>query len=156
MVAGQLAIAIDNARLRSRAEGERRTLQAVINQMPEGVVIADAPDGRISMVNSAAVQLTGQLLIEFLRSPGPDGPKCWNLYRPDGSKPLSPQDLPLNRAISKGEICNGEKGLMRRPDGKEIILLLNCAPLINDSGVITGAEIFQDITPQERHQQELS
>ena len=52
-VATQLAMAIHQARLRAALDGEQQRLQAVVEHMPEGVVLLE-PDGRIALANPFA------------------------------------------------------------------------------------------------------
>ncbi|NIS79451.1 MAG: HAMP domain-containing protein, partial [Anaerolineales bacterium] len=54
ILAGQLGVAIANARLFQRAERERLRLVAVLESTPEAVIVVD-PQGRISLLNPAAV-----------------------------------------------------------------------------------------------------
>ena len=52
-VATQLAMAIHQARLRAALDAEQQRLQAVVEHMPEGVVLLE-PDGRIALANPFA------------------------------------------------------------------------------------------------------
>ena len=60
-LANQCAIAIDKTRLLARMETAHQRLLAVIDQLPQGVVITDAPDSRIALANRAAEAIWGSV-----------------------------------------------------------------------------------------------
>ncbi len=58
LLANHVAVAIENARLYNEALLEKNKMEAIVNQMGDGVVILDA-EGKILLVNEAAENLTG-------------------------------------------------------------------------------------------------
>ena len=69
---------------------------------PAGIIIADAPDGRIRLVNSAALGIRGGRRESLVDIPMEDHPLHWKTYYPDG-RLYEPEKLPLSRAILTGE-----------------------------------------------------
>jgi PAS domain S-box-containing protein len=57
-IAGQAAVAIENARLFDRVRHERATLHTVINSVTEGILITDV-DGQVLYVNPAGAEALG-------------------------------------------------------------------------------------------------
>jgi two-component system, OmpR family, phosphate regulon sensor histidine kinase PhoR len=156
--AKQATIAIQNARLyaeavahRERAEAGRRRLQVIIDSMPEGVLIAEGQEGRISAVNRAGEDLLGVdrltgLAFEELAS-------ALGLRSPQGST-YSAGDFPLIQTIRRGEVCLGVEVVLRGADGRNMAVLINGAPFRDPEGRISGAvAVFQDISKAKEAEQ---
>lgn len=154
------AVAIERAQAYERlqaaekcADRERRHLQSIIDNMPEAVVLASAPDGRVVIANKVALSLYG--LDSLPDTEVADHAKSFNFYRSDGS-PILSEELPVSKSLLKGEVCTGEELLIRRPDHSEIVVLCNTCPVRDESGEITGAVgVFQDITALKEQQRLL-
>jgi len=153
-------VAIERARAYERikaaeakARFDRERLQTIIDNMPEAVVIAAAPSGRIYMANKLAMSLYG---LDALPSAEiPQHAEAYHLYRPNGD-PIPGEELPLSKSLLRGETCSGEEVLIRQPDGKEVIVLCNTVPMRDDEGDITGAiGVFQDISAIKEQQRLL-
>jgi signal transduction histidine kinase/FixJ family two-component response regulator len=130
--------------LAEQAAAQRDWLQGVIDQLPEGVHIATAPDANLLLVNRAAIEILGPHPVANL-SRG-DVPQVYGLFEPDGTSP-SVEDLPLQRALWSGEAIIGKELRHMRADGHAVDLLVNAAPLYNAEGkVVAGVAVFQDIT----------
>jgi PAS domain S-box-containing protein len=130
--------AADDARARADE------LEAVINHMVDGVVIFDR-SGRIVRMNPMGQRLVGR---ELPRDAHPrDYPNLYSLYTPNG-KPLTREQLASTRALT-GETVVGMQMMVRRPDGREVIISSSGAPLRDASGEISGAVVvFHDITQE--------
>jgi two-component system cell cycle sensor histidine kinase/response regulator CckA len=145
---------------RRRAETEIAKLQgllrAAIEQSPAGILVADAPDARIRLANSAALGIRCGEPDELLDIPSDQHPARWQVFRSDGKTPCTPEELPLTRAITDGERCDNETFMIRRPDGEERWVLANAAPVRNEDGeVVAGVVVFPDITDLRRAQEDL-
>ncbi len=128
---------------RAEAERARDHLRQVVDVLPEGIMLADA-DGRIELCNAAAVAMMGKI--------PPDG-DVWaydtmNRFHLDGT-PCSLDELPLVRAVRRGEVVLGEQMLIRGAGSEDFVpVLMNSAPLRDIDGMIIGGVMaFQDITP---------
>ncbi|MDP9342586.1 MAG: SpoIIE family protein phosphatase [Actinomycetota bacterium] len=135
------AVARDRIKeLGDAAASERDRLAQVLEAIPEGILLAEA-DWHVGMANRAAEEILGDV-VEDLRDY--DG---YGLRRPDGSA-YGPGELPLARAIRRGEVVRGEQLVIRNMrTGREVPTLVNSAPLRNKSGQITGGvAAFQDIS----------
>lgn len=139
---------LEDAERKARAERER--LQAIIDDLPEGVVIAHAPDGRVEMANKAALELYG--LSEAPEVPVTEHAHAFNIRLADGS-PCRGEDLPLSRSLLRDEQCVGIELLIRQPHGRDVVVLANTKPIKDQSGKTTGAiGVFRDITSIKEHQ----
>lgn len=111
-------------------------LHAVIDQLPQALVIARAPDGQVTLANPVASQMLGaqpgQRLTVALRAP-------------DGA-PLPVDRLPLDRAL-RGEVCSPEEVVVTS-GGRPRHLLLTATPVpTNNKHVEEALLVAQDITP---------
>lgn len=141
--------ALDNERALKKAQVAERTLQAVMDYLPEGLAIADAPDVHIRAVSRYSAQLLhrgdGQLTSSF-----DDHIPRWDIYRSDGTRPR-PEELPITRATLTGEVVRNEEWVVRSGDGRNITILCNAGPIIDERGRITGGLIaWRDIDDLKR------
>lgn len=131
-------------------------MRAAIEQSPSGIVIADVPDAKIRMVNAAALAIRGgeaaartltmATMSEFSRE--------WQVFLPDGT-PYPPEQLPLVRAVLKGDVTRGEEMIVRHESGEDRWVSANAAPIRNAEGEITsGIVIFHDITERKQAETE--
>lgn len=137
---------------RKRAEQERESMlkqldferlrfETVVQQMPIGLVIAEAPSGRVLLQNEHSRSIFRQQLpLENL-----DDYQQWRIYHNDGLL-LSKEEYPLARAVS-GETISGEEFQIGRSDGTLGFVSVNASPIRDASGQIVAAVVaFNDIT----------
>lgn len=125
-----------------RAEAAQRV--AILQQIVEGVIVADA-EGRITFVNEAARQLHG---VAELGVPVEGYAEAYHLLTLD-RQPYPPEELPLARAVQRGEIVRDAEWRILRPDGTEVIAQGSATPLTNENGRRTGAVlVVRDVTAQ--------
>ena len=131
-------------RLLADLEEQRNRLVGLIDQMPAGVVIADA-DGTISLANRHAGDIwrqpvpTNRPVTEYREFEvfGRDGER----YRPDRQ--------PLSRALSTGETISGEQVRIRRFDGTDAWIAVDAAPITDRDGrILAAVSTFTDVTAQ--------
>ena len=130
-------------------------LVAAVTQSPSGILIASAPDVTIRLVNPAALTIRGGAK-ELLT--GIDVTKHainWQTFRPDGS-PFPPEQLPLSRAVLKGEVIQDEEAIIRDTKGRDHWVSANAAPIYDAQGRVTaGIVVFHDITAQKESEAAL-
>lgn len=117
--------------------------RAVLDQISPGVVVADAPTGRVVMINDAAVQILG-------RGSVPEGSDVFaaidGLSRGDGS-PFEAGEHPLCRALAGDVVDAGVH--YRRPDGALARLAVCAAPLHDPRGHMVAVTVtLEDVTEQ--------
>jgi PAS domain S-box-containing protein len=122
---------------------ERSRFEAVVRQLPIGVMIAEAPSGRLIYDNEQSRRIFRQ---EFQEAQSfADYGKFWKICRPDGS-PLPAEEYPLARAVL-GETVTGEEYRIGRGDGSQGYVCVNAIPILNPSGeIVSGLAAFHDIT----------
>jgi PAS domain S-box-containing protein len=130
-------------------EIERARFEAVLRQMPAGVMIADAASNKLVLANEQTKQIVGygyeQLLA--LEDYAPIIP-C-EIFRLDGQL-YSPHEYPLVRSLKTGEVVTNEEIAIHRDDGNCIFVNVNSAPILDNQGQIVAAvAIFQDVSEQQ-------
>lgn len=135
---------------RVRAEADAAEQAAILGQLAEGVIITDA-EGTITFVNDAATRLHG---IAALVAPS-DYSETYSLFREDGS-PYPFEELPLARAVMRGETVTGARWRIRRPDGSEVLAIGNAQPVLGPDGKAIGAVLtVRDDTARHAAEQAL-
>ena len=130
-------------------------LLAAIEQTPAGILIADAPDGRIRLANSAALGIRGAAGVPLTDIPIERHPESWQVYHPDGS-PFAAEDLPLSQAVLYGKTVRDVDALISHADGVKRWVLASAAPVRGPDGtVVAGVVVFPDITERKRAEAEL-
>jgi len=130
-------------------ESTRSLLMAAIECSPAGIIIADARDGRIRFANNAARLLTEEEETALIGSRISALAKSGQCFHPDGT-PFDPDELPLNRALMRGDTCANIEVALQTPEGGERFLLSNAAAVRDADGEVSaGILVFADIT--DRH-----
>ena len=140
MLADTCAQALDRARLYEAARTAERTLAEVVRQMPVGVVLAEAPSGRIVFGNAEA-----QRIWPVLPATALDEADSWSVFHLDG-RGYTPAEWPIARALLRGETIVDEELEVRRADGSRAIISLNAGPVRDEQGGIrAGVATFTDV-----------
>ena len=140
---------------RKRAEAllrqEREFLEAVLDNMAEGIVACDA-DGNISRFNRASQEMYGK---PSQRVPPDQWAEAFGIYLADGKTLAKPEQVPLYRAW-KGERFRDEEITLIPKEGDLRSVLVSGQPLIGIRGRQIGAVIaMHDITERKRLQEQL-
>ncbi len=134
---------------REAAEEATRLLEALIETMPAGAIIADA-DGQILFTNAAGRAILGSEPGGTVASPE----RSYTTHYPDG-RPLPQDEMPLAQALAEGRTVRDVEVLIRQPHGEERMLLTAAAPVLDQAGqVVSGIAVFQDITERKEAQAE--
>jgi PAS domain S-box-containing protein len=142
---GSLKIRIDH--LIEREADEKRRLEAIVQQLPIGIVITDK-GGSVTYANKKVEELLGVSL--------PAGyivgreTLLKTTYR---GKEVTPEKGPLAIALSTGKSVVGQEVVVTRKDGRQVYLRTNAGVIRNKKGhVIAAASITNDITQQKEHE----
>ncbi|HEX8165664.1 MAG TPA: HWE histidine kinase domain-containing protein [Beijerinckiaceae bacterium] len=128
--------------LLARLEYEHTLLDAIVRQLPVGVLVAEAPGGRILLHNDAAAELLGHPVgpVEDLA-----GYSRFSAVHPDGS-PYAPEEFPIVRALTAGEEVDREPMLYRREDGGLAHLSASARPVREGGRIVAAVGAFDDVT----------
>ena len=142
-VAAQCALAVERTRLYGSAATERERLAAVLSQLPVGVIIGEAPSGRLVLGNAEVERIWRR---PFLASAEVGEYDAYRGFHPDG-QPYAPDEWPLARTLATGEVVSGEEIDFERGDGTRGTMVVNSTPIPDPDGTITAAVCtFVDIT----------
>ncbi|CAM3255443.1 sensor histidine kinase [Corallococcus soli] len=138
----------ERQRLLATIEAERSRLSAVLDQLPAGVLIAEAPSGRLLLGNRALESLLGQPFRPA--SSLADYDAAHQMFGADSQ--LLPDDAwPMARALRTGETRTAEPFQVRRPDGTTAHLLGSSAPVRDSAGhIVAGVVTLVDVTERRR------
>jgi len=132
------------------SESER--LRKVLDNIPSAVVVFDKPDGTVTLANKRAIELngmnpSGMKLEEYadaLRITGLTGEAC------------PTEQLCIHRALFNEETVLNEPVVVKRPDGKQVIINANAKPLFDKDGKVYAAvAVFDDVTERFKTQEAL-
>ena len=132
---------------------ERARLEAVLAQMPAGVILAEAPSGRVILGNEQVNQIWRH---NFITATDIENYREYEGYRADGSAYL-PEEWPLMRAVNSGEVVQDEEIVFVRGDGTRGVMSVNAAPIVDAKGQIVAAvAVVLDITSRKKVQAALA
>ena len=138
-VSRALARATDDLRKRAAAlAAERAQLAAVIETVPVGLLIAEAPSGRIVARNS----FVERMLLLPARAGLADGQELAGdavAHHPDGRR-VQAEDFPLHQALA-GVADASLQCSFQRGDGSSLWVELVAAPIRGADGAVSGAVV---------------
>ena len=129
------------------------TLRTVMETLPVGVLIAQAPSGRIVGHNARAAAILGHGLTRA--QPG-EGPARWVGFHPDGC-PIAPGEWPLLRVTRDGERRSELEVDYQRGDGTRAWVNFTAAPMYDHDGhQMGGVVVVTDIDGRKRDELDLA
>ncbi|HEY1206314.1 MAG: response regulator [Bryobacteraceae bacterium] len=142
----------ERERLLSQLASERARLETVVQQMPAGVIMAEAPSGKLVLINGRVESIfrgpfrIGGGIKDYLQYPA---------FRPNG-RAYRPDEHPLARTIQSGEVITDEEMEFVRADGTRAAVLVSSAPIRNAEGsIIAGALTVHDVTERTQLEHQL-
>ncbi|PYQ54195.1 MAG: hypothetical protein DMF53_29895, partial [Acidobacteria bacterium] len=152
-VFGVMAVAVDvtgQVRARREVEAARSLLETVVNQMPAGVIVAEAPSGRTLLANERVRTIIGH---DPLPTHQIGDFASYTAVHPDGS-PFAADEYALTRALG-GETVLEEEILYIRPDGARRILSASASPVYDSEGrIIAAVNAFSDVTGRKQTEEQ--
>src|SRR5262249_57230859 len=127
---GRTGLGAGGDRLHMEIEAERDRLRQILEQMPVGVAIAEAPSGRPIFCNREAESLWRH---RMLLSDDYGGYAQYGALREDGNR-YGAEEYPVARSLITGEAVKGEEMRYRRGDGTETFFSVDSAPIYDSEG----------------------
>jgi|GEM_PF-941336 len=154
--------ALQNLQLRDETESKaaetqesKRVLDAIMLHVPEGIAIASSPGAVLQMISKHGLQLLGRTKEEVIGTPAAQRAEKFGISRPGEGK-IRPEDMPLWRAATLGEILQNNEIHMQRTDGKKLVFSCNSGPIRDENGKITGGILtWTDITESKQIERQL-
>jgi PAS domain S-box-containing protein len=139
-------------RLSQDLETERTLMRTVLEQMPGGVIVAEAPSGKFLLANQQLEAIFGHPvpMTECL-----ENYSHFSGLHPDG-RPYQPQDYPLARCLMHGEkISEDEIGIIRGDVARGVIQV-SAVPVRNANGeIIAAVATYCDLTARKQQEREI-
>ncbi|MEW5857276.1 MAG: PAS domain-containing protein, partial [Cyanobacteriota bacterium] len=136
-------------RAHSQLETERALLEAVLRQMPIGAIIAEAPSGKLILGNEQVDLIWRH---PFRQSSDIEEYREYQGFHADG-RPYQPQEWPLARSISTGEVVIDEEIQFLRGDDTRGTMHVSSSPVCDRAGNRVAAVVtFFDITQRQQNQ----
>jgi PAS domain S-box-containing protein len=141
----------ERERLITELETERARLNAIVEHIPAGVLLAEAPGGRIVMGNSQVERILGH---PALLSPNVESYRDWLSYSVNGRR-VEGRESVLARTL-QGEVVTGQEILYHRGDGVKAWISVSGAPISDAGGnVVGGVVLITDIDKEKRASEAL-
>ena len=154
-VSGVLAFGVDVTRqvlARRDLETQGAFMEAVLNQLPLGVAVAEAPEGKLILFNEQGLRILGRAAPHAGEIAGHAE---FQLLHPDGTR-FRPEEHPLARARHDGEVTDQREIPCRRGDGSIITLSISAAPIRDARGrIVAGVSAFVDFTGRREERETL-
>lgn len=126
-------------------------IQTVLESVPQGVIVAEPPDGRISVANGAVLRLLGREIDPL--APVDRYPEMLGLTHPTGEM-YRMEEIPWVRSLRTRRPVAPVEMAVHRPDGSVVTILCSASPIINGGDLVGGSvAVLQDIS--ERKELEL-
>lgn len=141
----------------AEAEGGWRMLEAVMNNVPVGIILTGGPpDFRIKKVSRYVVELTGRPLHSLTGLRVGRHQDNWRLLLADGRTRPAETDVPLYRAAFLGQVTKNQEMVLIGARGRRLSILASAAPIRDRHGQIVAAiGVFHDITDRKQIEQAL-
>jgi len=139
---------------------ERAALEEALRQMPAAVVIAEAPSGKITFINSRGQEMAERY---FGRSTPSELRDLHDVYEssnfeslhPDG-RPYEIEEWPLMRSIRDGDEVREEEIVHLLTDGSRFKVRCDSSPIYDDEGrIAAGVLVMHNVTERKRAEQEI-
>jgi PAS domain S-box-containing protein len=145
-------IELERESLVDALELERNRLEAIIRQMPAGLVIADA-EGKVILGNEQFERILGTKFSPNRMVGESDG---YRAFHPDG-RPFSPGESALAIALATGKDVRDVEVVIERQDGRRKVIVASASPLRDSAGRIVGSvATFFEVTEQRELAGELA
>lgn len=130
-------------------------LDAILHQVPEGIIVAEAPDVVVRYISDHAIHLTSRPALELQTLRGDQVVERWRFLDPESRQMLPLRDLPLVRAAA-GEGIELAELALERADGTTVPIVCKAGPIRDLDGKIVGCVMsFRDATEEARLRREL-
>lgn len=139
-------------RRRQAEAGERALLDGILRTSPVGIIVHD-PETGTDRANPAAASILG-VDVDTVLERGV-GSEAWDVYDESGER-IPVDAFPFAAAMRRGAPVVDERVVVGRPDGTEVTLSVNAAPVLDEDGEVVRVLVaFSDVSERAKHEAEL-
>lgn len=133
---------------------ERRVLDALIDQLPLGVMFRDR-EGRYTQANRRIAVILGVEREQLVGLLGDDMVQLTRMSALDGEPLDSGAELPSTRALERGESVESDERLIKTLAGEVRHVVTTATPIKIDDEIYGSVVVIDDITERRREQEQL-
>ncbi len=127
-------------------EIEKDQLQTLIDNLPVGVSIIEAPSGKAVLINKKAIELLGKRI--DINQENKSFVEYYKVYKEDGS-PYPENERPASIALSEKRRSTKSDIIVQHAGGKKLTLRIQSVPVFSNKGkLVSVVSVFEDITKQ--------
>ncbi len=131
-------------------EARQAFTEAILRQVPAGILVADARTERLFLSNHEAHRIVQGVFEPGQRMEDYDQSLALVGLHEDGSR-FQPDDWPLARAMRRGEVVKDEEIEVQRSDGSRLTISVNAGPVKDQAGgIVAAVAAFHDITDRKQ------
>ena len=132
----------EQLRLLAEITSAQKFSDAILDQMPAGVIVANSKEAFV-FGNRKMAEILGQA---GRRAGDAQAFSEWDL-RDSQDRQLTPERMPLARALRNAETVVSEEMRLHHSSGQVSVVSVNAAPIVGQDGVIVGGVLaFEDIS----------
>lgn len=121
-------------------DAQKKLLEALLDNLPVGVIVAKSPKGNILMTN--------RMVKDMFQSQAKNGFLRDYVFADENGKPVPTNENPIYETISKGALCVNRTGLFfNKPDGRTVALRVSSA-LVKNGQESTAVIVIDDMTKE--------
>ena len=151
-IASHIGEALMRKRMEESLSRQNGMLNSLLENLPMGVFMAEAPSGKPIFANRAALKLLGR---GILPATSRNLAEVYKILRRPGNIPYPTEELAIVRGI-QGKISRIDDMVVVRPDGGETMLEVFGSPVTDGQGKIWASLVsFSDITERKRTEEAL-
>ncbi len=137
------------------AEDRAAEIEAIMNCLQEGVVVARGEQVEITAISPYAARRLGRDAEPQIGRSLAEHARDWGLADAEG-KPMDPNTLPLALAVRQGQVTENRELTITASDGSLIPVLVSAAPVRDATGRVRGGTVlWRDISELKRTQEAL-
>ncbi len=145
----------ERGRLLGVAEEGKRILDALLEHVPEGIIVTEGVGTPVT-VSRMLGEWTGGSIRSGIPFGSDEFVEAWGLCHPDTGVPITAEELPIMRVLNGGKLVVDDIWKQRSPDGKERLLSANAGPIHDRDKNLAGCVVaWRDITDIRRSQEAL-
>jgi PAS domain-containing protein len=110
----------------------RNLLQAMLDHLPLGLTIAEGRDLQVRRISRFGQTFLGRTVEDLAVLPGRGRAKALGMCRAGSDTPAPDDELPLGRAVHKGEVISGEEWVITHQNGERLPILCTAAPVFGE------------------------